>query len=211
MFIQYGILIAAYYDTESQDIFVLRLILGILYHLFMALFINAQIKLSETYNIKIRWLALPMYIILSPIAPILIYYLRRYYYDSKLRSILTKYEIINARPSYNAEYEKHEDLNLYRWINIQWWRHLPFLYCTIFASIQVSLSLKLVIQNPSISVVVQSLSVLSVILTIISIFLRAMVYHTEYRYTTFIQSFWINVLMTGIHNEISIYGYLLVI
>ena len=95
----------------------------------MGIFLNSELK-STVYGCIFKFI---ISMILSPFAPLIIFYLRKYHYhqalEDKLRNCFLG--LIHKNPEWEKEFEGEDNMNFYRWIRIQKYRHKPFKNHTI--------------------------------------------------------------------------------
>ena len=146
----------------------------------------------------------PLAVIVAPFAPFIVYMLRIWH----LSPILKKYLHVILRayvkpPPFDEEYDKPEnehELNLYRWIRIQRWRHRGFFIQTVASGVIGIVHLRyLIFGEKSIrNDLAFVLMYPSVVISALSIITKSMIY--QVRKTLLLQSYVLNFAVTSYAN-----------
>ena len=184
---------------------VMWLITTILFHCFMAVILIQEFE--DEGAIRCNCFRC---ILLSPIAPIILYYVRRYHFDPVLNQRLASLNLKHSDPYHTEEYENRESMNLYRWMQIQSYRQKPYLWYTAWLSLVWCVQARIIFRTDIIYY--RLICFLMGTSLILSVFLQAMVYRwptlfpykngkvssIRYRKCVFIQSYWFNVCISGL-------------
>ena len=131
-------------------------------------------------------------LILSPFAPLIIHYLRKFHFG--LTGELASFNLKHKAPKFGKEYENETNMDLSRWLRIQQYRHKGYAYFTYLLTLLWAMQFPMIVimNEGQLNFGARFVGFMLGVTVIISIFLLAMV--NQSRPCLFTQSYWFNVL-----------------
>ena len=132
-------------------------------------------------------------VLLSNVSPIIMFCLRKYHYHPKLRSLLKWMNITHLKPpTWDSLYELENSMNLYRWKELQFYRH-EAIFCQAIFPFFVSLT-QCILVSVTYKDQTQKMLLISTLFIIVTI-IRIMHYIVvDACNILFVQSYWDRVL-----------------
>ena len=177
----------------------------VIYQISMTGYLYSEISINHTHwthSLQRKSIKILICAVLSPLAPVIIFCLHKYHYHPKLISLINwinirqnKVDISHCNPpTWNILYEQPQNMNLYRWWRIQFYRHQPILIhvgVCCFTSIYVYIiCASIYLRQPRYII---SIDISFILITILRIIQGLIWAHAE---TIFVQSYWSRVAFT---------------